>query len=158
MDKNKKDLGVNKMKKPLRYFIEVVGDHYTCTSTLERNEQGFYEFKWESDFQSGVLEYEKIEGYVLEITKEEYDMIQRTVEEEELLDYQLEIKELVIQHHQNKEGNKMNGMKKEFMKFINETNGLETYQIVVQNILEREEKQANGYWESLEKLMEKHNR
>lgn len=122
------------MTQPLRYFLEIVGDGFTCTSTLERNEEGLYEFEWQSGFQSGVTEYETVEGNVLEITKAEYDMIRMTAEEEELIDYQFSVKEYVIAKYKEKSVAK-NDAEKEFLRLISENEGLHYYQAAMEELI-----------------------
>ena len=80
------------MKK--RYFIEL-GDWFTCTSDGIKNEDGNYEFAWESDFQSGIIEYPNFED-VVEITEKEFLLLKQIIEDDELNDLQLCIKKELI--------------------------------------------------------------
>lgn len=141
------------MTQPVRYFLEIVGDGFTCTSTLEKNEEGLYEFEWESGFQSGTSEYETVEGNVIEITKAEYDMIQMTVEDEELLDYQLAVKEYVMAKYREKNVAK-NESEKEFLQFISETEGLSYYQAAVERLLQvSNDETIQNAWETMEQFI-----
>lgn len=83
-------------KTNIRYFIERNNDLFLCTSTLDRNADGNFEFHWESDFQSGYFTYRELDGNIVEISKAEFDLIKMTIENDELTNYQYGIKAMVI--------------------------------------------------------------